>query len=288
VQRSFFFLGVLDNMKVSASLIKTWMKCSLQAKYRYVDGLPEKKNAAASFGSAVHLALELYNNEFDVDSAVGTFLYVWDHPDEFDLAPEVWPMRTSFGMYRERGEQFIRAYHEENQWVEKDIVATEHRFCVPIGDHLISGIVDLLEIPSKIPELHIVDYKSGSRPNKTDLGLDVQFTSYLWASKQKEFWCGYEPEKEKYPGFENGEELFERVKNYNVIGIWYDLRNNKPYRVGVREDADFRRLHHCIDQIARAMEAEVFVPTISGDSCVICSFQEQCSAYPADVFVSAP
>lgn len=273
-------------MKVSASLIKTWMKCPLQAKYRYIDGFPEKSNAAASFGSAVHLALELYNNTFDVDGAVKTFLYVWDHPDEFGLEPEIWPMRTSFGLYRERGEQFIRAYDEENRWVEKDIVATEHRFCVPIGGNLLSGIVDILEIPHRTNELHIVDLKTGSRPNNTNLGLDVQFSSYLWAAKQKEFWCGYELEKEKYSGFENGEELFERVKNYNVIGIWYDLRNNKQYRVGERTEGDFRRLFHCIDQIGRAMEAEVFVPSISGDACSICSFHETCVAYPSDVFGS--
>lgn len=270
-------------MKVSASLIKTWMRCPLQGKYKYIDGLPDQSNAAAAFGSAVHLALELYNNVKDVGKAEGAFLEIWDNPDEFDLSIDIWPPRTSFGAYRERGVEFIRNYHEATKWVKKQILATEHRFCVPIGDHFISGIVDVIELPEKSTTLKIVDFKSGYRPNTMNLNHDTQFCTYLYAPTQKEFWCGSDEDRDKYTGFANGEELWEKFQNYEIEGIWYDLRNSKEYNVGPRTQKDYDKLLMCIEQIARAIEFEVFVPDISGDSCGLCSYRDICPLFSPNV-----
>lgn len=266
-------------MKVSASLLKTWMKCSVQARYKYIEAIPDQTNAAATFGSAVHMALELYNNVQSVDKAKRTFLDIWDSPEEFDLSIDMWPPRTSFGSYRERGIEFIDKYHEENKWVKKDVIATEHKFCVPIGDHHISGIIDVLETPHGSKTLKIVDFKTGYRPNSQGLNHDVQFTTYLYAPTHKDFWCGSDVDPEKYTGFPNGEELWEQFKNYEFEGIWYDLRNSKEYNVGPRAQGDYDKLLMCIEQIARAIEMEVFVPDISGDSCGLCSYRDLCPLF---------
>jgi RecB family exonuclease len=255
------------------------MKCSLQARYKYIEALPDKSNAAAAFGSAVHMALELYNNVHDVDVAERAFLEMWDNPDEFDLAIDVWPPRTSFGAYRERGIDFIRKYHEENKWIKKEIIATEHRFCVPLGNHFISGIIDLIEVPEKTTTLKIIDFKSGFRPNSMNLNHDIQFSTYLYAPTQKEFWCGSDEDRKKYTGFPNGEELWDRFQSYETVGIWYDLRNTKEYNVGPRDQDDYDKLLMCIEQIARAIELEVFVPDISGDSCGLCSYRDICPLF---------
>lgn len=162
-------------MKASASLVKNWMACSMQAKFSYVERLPQVNSAAASFGSAVHLALELYNNGNSVQDAKDCFTYVWDHLDEFGWTPEIWPPRTSYGSYRERGLKFIDMYHEDNKWIEKTIIGTEHRFHVPFGRHTLSGVVDLLEHVHGSDELRCVDFKSGFRPNAENLRQNVQF-----------------------------------------------------------------------------------------------------------------
>lgn len=266
-------------MKVSASLLKTWMKCPVQARYRYIEKLPDQMNAAAAFGSAVHMALELYNNTKSLDKTKRTFLDIWDNPEEFDLAIDIWPPRTSFGAYRERGIEFIEKYHEENKWIKKEIVATEHRFCVPIGDHYISGIVDVLEVPEGSKTLKVVDLKTGFRPNSQNLNHDVQFSCYLYAPTHKDFWCGSDQDPEKYKGFPNGEELWERFQDYEFEGVWYDLRNSKEYNVGPRTQSDYDKLLMCIEQIARAIEFEVFVPDISGDSCGLCSYRDLCPLF---------
>lgn len=270
-------------MKVSPSLVKCFMRCPLQGRFSYVEKIPQQQNAAASFGSAVHLALELYNNtDKDVVAAKQCFLFAWDNPEEFDIAPEIWPKNTSYGQYRERGLEFIDMYHEANKWVERDILATEHRFCVPFRNHFISGIVDILETPHNSNVIKITDLKTGYRPSAYNLSFDVQFTSYMYAVTQPEFWMGWEPEKEKYAGFPDGAEMYERYKNFDVVGIWYDLRKAKEYEVGPRTEADYNRLHRCLDEIEKAVEFDVFVPNISGDSCGICSYTEICPVYSGD------
>jgi len=269
-------------MKVSPSLVKCFMRCPLQGKFSYIEKLPQKQSAAASFGTAVHLALELYNNTQDLEAAERCFLFAWDNPDQFDIDPEYWPRNTSYGQYRERGIEFIRMYHEENRWVEREVIATEHRFCVPFRNHFISGIVDILETPTDSNVLKIVDLKTGYRPSANNLGFDVQFTSYMYAATQPEFWMGWEPEKEKYKGFANGEELYEKYKDFNVVGVWYDLRKAKEYEVGERTEADYNRLHRCLDEIEKAVENEIFVPNISGESCGLCSYREICPVYSGD------
>jgi len=266
-------------MKFSPSMIKSFMRCPMQAKFNYIDKLPQKQGSAASFGTAVHLALELYNNCGDVEAAERCFTFAWDHPEDFDIAPEIWNRNTSYGQYRERGIEFIRAYHEESKWSEKEIIATEHRFCVPFRNHFISGIVDILETNKNSNVLKIVDLKTGYRPSGFNLSFDVQFTSYIWAAQQREFWTGFEPEKEKYSGFENGEELFDRFSGADIVGVWYDLRKAKEYEVGQRTVEDYNQLHRCLDQIERAVDLEVFVPNISGEACGICSYQDICPVY---------
>jgi len=266
-------------MKVNASLIKNYMRCPLQAKFHYIDNIPQKQGSAASFGSAVHMAVDLYNQTGDVQAAKQCFLYIWDHADEFGLEPEIWNRNTSYGQYRERGVAFIDGYHQESKWVNKDVIATEYRFCVPFRNHFISGIVDILESPHRSNVLKVVDLKTGYRPNASNLGFDIQFTSYIWAVSQREFWVGFEPEAEKYPGFENGEELFDKFSSYDILGVWYDLRKSKEYEVGPRSERDYDRLHRCLDEIEKAVNLEVFVPNISGDSCGICSYQSICSVY---------
>ena len=111
------------------------------------------------------------------------------------------------------------------------------------------------------------------------LHLDVQFTSYDFASRQKEFWCGYPGEEDKYAGLENGEELYEIFKDVPRVNIWYDLRKNESINVGERTDFDVARLYRLAEMISRAVEYKVYIPNISAESCGWCSYQDLCPVY---------
>lgn len=145
-------------MKFSASMINNWMKCPLQAKFGSVIGLPQIQNGAASFGVCVHKALEHFNLTGDKDAAVEYFLYYWENPEVLGVEPEIWPRRTSWTGYKEKGIDMIYSYAESVEWQHRTVIGVEHRFCVEMGEHLISGIVDLLEFQNNT--LKVVDFKA--------------------------------------------------------------------------------------------------------------------------------
>lgn len=265
-------------MKFNASLISTWSRCGLQARFSYIDNRPRVQNAAASFGTCVHEALELYNLNGDLDEAIARFLHTWENPEVLRVEPDVWPKRMTYGGLRETGVQMIKEYHETASWSKREVIAAEHKFCVPFGEHLLSGVVDVLEyVPRK---LKIVDLKTNSaRPNYDSLYLNTQFTCYYYASLQPEFWMGFDDGTGKYPGFENGEELYERFTGVDRVPIWYHLRQNKEISCGRRDDLDFMRLYRCCEEIAHAIERDVYVPSISGDTCTMCSYTDVCKAF---------
>jgi len=267
-------------MKVNPSLLKSFQSCAY--KYKMARDNPdvvELQSGAASYGTLVHKCIEMYLLGRPVEDCVDFFNTVWTEPGLMGIQPDYYPPRTSHGAYRTKGIAAIEGFHEEHRWSTREVLATEFRFCIPFGNHFISGIVDALEYDADTDTLHIIDFKTGYRPNADNLRFDIQFLSYVIAIRTKGFWCGYEPEIEKYTGFPNGEELLARFVDSSVVASWYDLRNSKEYEVGEKTDRDVERLHLLCDQMEKAIERDVFVPTITGDSCRWCAYQEICPAY---------
>jgi len=125
--------------------------------------------------------------------------------------PDYWNRMTSFTGYMDKGPKMIADYIDQRKWATGKIIASEKRFMVDFGEHQLSGIIDYMELAHDHSELHIGDLKTGARPIMDALYLNIQMTTYHWATLQKEFWTGYPGEEDKYSGFENGEELYHHV-----------------------------------------------------------------------------
>jgi hypothetical protein len=258
----------------SASRLKTWMACPLQAKFKYIDHeTGGKQNAKASFGTIIHHCLDIYNRTGNLEVALNTFKDLWHNPDKLGVTPEVWPKFTSYGSLRERGLLVLKQVHQSTKWDKREVITTEHRFHVPFGRHELNGVVDLLEVRKSGKGqslLRVVDYKTNSRrPNMGELALDIQFTVYVYATMQREFWVG--DGTPEYPGITNGEWLYETLLEVPRRAIWYHLWDAKEIDAGPREDDDFMRLYRLCEQVERAVTHEVFVPRI-GEACTLCDF----------------
>ena len=264
-------------MLVNQSMLKTWMTCPLQAKFQYEDQLPRLQNAKASFGTCIHHALEDYNKTGNVGAAISLFKDTWAHPEKLGVEPDYWPKFTNYAQLREKGVEILKEYDEQQKWDGRTVIATEHKFCVPFGDHEISGIVDLIELKKSGNKrvLRLVDYKTNSaKPSFATLRFDIQFTAYVYASLQPEFWIGVPGTK--YPGISDGADWFERTKKMNRKAIWHHLWKGQEIDCGDRDDGDYERLYRLVTQIALAKEANIYIPTISADSCLYCSYTDQC------------
>lgn len=245
------------------------MTCPLQAKFKYLDKLPSRQSAAASYGSCVHHALNIYNQTNDLDKALLAFIENWEHPEKLGVVPEDWPKGSSFGGYRQRGIDTLRGYAEHLRWDDRTVLATEHEFLVPFGEFELYGFIDLVELRGD--ELNIVDYKTNRRqPNLQALQQNIQFTTYTYAAMQPEFWEG----TAETPPVHNISP--PDLEGLRVRAIWYHLEKNKEIYAGPRGDQDFMRLYRACLEIKKALANDVFVPNISGDSCVWCSYTEPC------------
>jgi PD-(D/E)XK nuclease superfamily len=256
--------------------MNTWMECPKKAYFRYEEGLPEPQNAAASFGTVVHFALEHYNRTRDVDQALVLFETHWSHPEFLGVVPDIWPQGTSFDSYMDKGLAAIQGYHDQVRWTKRTVLAAEHKFLVPFGDHELTGYVDCLEVTGARTGqvLKIIDFKTAARlPFRPNLRQNAQFTVYWLATLHREFWVGNGPE---FPGMPHGESLWEKTQDLPRKAVWYALIQQKAVDAGPRDQADFMRLYRVADEMQRALDHRVFVPNISGDSCGFCPYTLPC------------
>lgn len=274
-------------MRFSASRIKTWMDCALQAHIKYdLKTQAQRNNAKAVFGSAIHAALEHYNTHGNVDTAVRMFRDLWANPEKLGSPVQTlwWPKMTSFKALDQRGVDLLRRFDEQCQWDKRTVIATEHRFLVPFGKYELTGAVDLLEIRRSGTGndlMRVCDYKTASRrPNMAELALNIQFTVYMWAVAQPEFWLGATladgtPDPD-FPGIPNGEWAYEMYKDMPRRAIWVHLWEHKELDAGPRDQADFDRLYKVVEEIDKADKAQIHVPRI-GEACLLCDFKDECT-----------
>lgn len=273
-----FGMGRL-HMRFSASRLKAHMACSLRAKYRYEDKLPSRQNAKASFGTVIHQAIaHFYESRGDHSGAVHMFRDLWAHPEKAGVEPDYWPKNTSFGSLMVKGVEMLDALNEKVKWNDITLIGTEIPFLVPFGEHELTGFVDLLTIEKSGTGkelLLITDHKTaGKAPSIAELALDIQFTTYAFASRQKEFWVG--ADDPAFPGLPNGEWLWSTVGSMMERRcIWNHLMNGRQIDAGPRVTADYERMYRLCNEIEYALKLGVAVPTI-GDSCNFCDFKEAC------------
>lgn len=267
-------------MKVSASQIKKWSECALQAKFIYVDGLKDKSGSAAMFGSAVHESFDAMEKGADLAEGLKVFnTYLDENP------PDYWNRNTKMETYRANGAQYVGDYYHSMATRDFTVLASELKFHVKFGKHTVSGAVDRLAVRNDGSALLIIDSKTGRKPNKDGLRIHTQFSLYDWASRQREFWVGNPDEPEKYPGIPEGEELFEFFKEIPREPLWHDVKTNSYINTGARNSLDYARIHRVIDEIERSIEHECFIPTVDESTCVWCDFTDRCAVYFDDPLI---
>ena len=90
-------------------------------------------------------------------------------------------------------------------------------------------------------------------------------TAYLYASFQPEFW-EFKPE------------LYEELLDYPRRAIWYHMEKVKEIDAGPRDEGDFNRMYTVAEMAAKAVEAGIYMPDVSGANCHWCSFTEECTS----------
>jgi hypothetical protein len=270
-------IAVEPTKRWSASRLKTWTACPLQGFFKYVELMKEPQGAKATYGTCLHAALHSFNRGASIEDAISEFRELWTHPETIGLTPETWSKGATFGGLLEHGTTVLKRYAESLKWDERQVICAEHPFLVPFGEYELTGFVDLVELRrggNGHKTLRVIDYKGGSwQPRTAELILDIQFTSYLWAVEQIEFWTGNGTSE--FPAIPNGEALYEELINVPRRAIWYHLNGPKEVDAGKRTDEDYSRLYRLMKEVNKSEAAGIYVPRI-GEACNLCGYTKEC------------
>ncbi len=166
---------------VSPTQVRTYQRCPLAYKHRFLERWWGIQSSAALLGHAVHSTIEAalkakrrFRQDLPLEEGERVFDQVWNRglPPETETAAG---SREEFDAAREEGYDLLAFYLEEvAPKVRPHLV--EHRFNFELAGIPVPvvGQVDLIEIDGVV-----VDYKTSTRPYREDyLDSDVQLFCY--------------------------------------------------------------------------------------------------------------
>lgn len=282
-------------MLIHFSDLSLLARCPAMLGYRRA-GLPDQSNSASAFGSVMHHCIEAMERMVYADKvpireaaqrAVETFAHYW-HPMNIEaicepVPPDGWLPKQGFMELRARGIDSIWKYADLMRYDDHEVLALEYGFNVPVDGtwdedagepHRLVGTVDRLcvRFKKRKPMLCVDDLKTGKEYVR--LRHNLQFTVYLYATTQIEFWVGSQGED----GFgkERGEELWKRFEGVERTANWVNLRKFAIQDAGTRGPIDFERLRLAVSQYAALVQADIFPLSISGENCEYCPYRRVC------------
>ncbi len=157
---------ILDKFVMNVTALNSYLNCPLQFYYTNLVRIPSAKNEAATFGSAVHFALEqLFKKMLDdatknfpsKENFIGLFEWFMNRNRESFT-------KEQFSRRMEYGAEILSNYYDTNIHQFNKIVLNEITIKGVNIDHVpIKGKLDKLEFDGK--RVNVVDYKSGNPEN---------------------------------------------------------------------------------------------------------------------------
>jgi CRISPR/Cas system-associated exonuclease Cas4 (RecB family) len=258
----------------SYSQLSTFIICPTKYAHHYVWGTPpETKPVALPFGKAIHKAAEAYYRTLKdtgeimpVDQVITTFETVFDNDIKSTEVELTLKEDETLETIRQQGIQLLKLFHKEIR--PQKIAGVEVPFSVSVPDILngggelpikLVGYYDLVERDEQGTYLIAELKTSAQRFSSLRLEYDLQATTYSYAMTRM-----------KVATSENG-----CLVRFDVL-----LKLKKPafdHYFVTRNEGDYQRLIHLINQVLRAIELRVFYRN-TGWQCGDCQFKKACFA----------
>ena len=239
--------------RLSASSLKTYLRCPQQWKLKYVDRLPEEKKPFFNLGKAVHAALEaVYDRRVAAPAPLDEALAAFE--EAFD--PEAYASEEEAGRNRADGRRMVEDFHAKHAQGFEPALAVEKRLDFEVEGVPFVGYVDRID---KVDDgrIRVVDYKTGGSFDLDRVRTDRQLTLYQMGCEQK---------------------LGMEVDALTLYHVPSQTPFEVPRHPAEREEA----VREDVRRAARGIEGEAFEPD-PGHYCDWCDFRSHCPAF-ADEF----
>jgi PD-(D/E)XK nuclease superfamily len=181
----------------SASALNAFAECERKWYYRYVcSAIEDPGSSAATYGTAFHLALEDFHEEFPRPRA-GDEAAMRERVREyvtwaFERHREGFPTRVELELQRRRAQRTAQRYVDwlvaESARAPFDVIGREVPANLDLDGHAFVGFIDRLDRDERTGGVGIVDYKTGAIAvsaaeyrDKVRKFRDFQLPFYYWA-----------------------------------------------------------------------------------------------------------
>ena len=239
---------------ISVTQLKMYLRCPLQYKFRYIDGLKIPPPSTITLGKTIHQTLE---ENFSQKVKTQKDLPLQYLKDYFSDIWDIEAKETQFeedekpGKVKDEGINLISVYHKTHS-PQIIPISVEEEFELEFENSplKLKGYIDLID-----KNHTIIDHKIKTRSmNKQDAEQDLQLTAYYLAYKIK---------KQKPP----------KGLRFDVI-----VRTKTPKIQQItlnKTDEDTTRFLKVLTQVTKAINSGIFYPHESF-YCNVCGYRELC------------
>ncbi|OGD57117.1 hypothetical protein A2V71_01635 [Candidatus Berkelbacteria bacterium RBG_13_40_8] len=161
-------------MRISYSALDTFNRCPLKYKFSYIDKVRVPQKPEFFFGGLIHEVVQFALKKDPIMPPQAELIaYFKDKWQENIFAT---PQEAK--QYFDWGENMLRNFHSNHKPGLRNIVSTEKRFLIPVGEHQLSGMIDRVD---KLPigSYEVIDYKtSKTLPSQGEVDRDKQLCIY--------------------------------------------------------------------------------------------------------------
>lgn len=153
---------IVNKFVLSASSLNAYLECPIESYFIQFIKIPQPQNSAATYGSAIHFALEKYFKAMKNDHAneFPPFDFIWEHFERYMQEHQASFLPDTLDAYLDKGENALLLFVNENIETWNRIVLLEYFFNSSNADNIpMKGFVDKIEFTGG--KVRIVDYKSG-------------------------------------------------------------------------------------------------------------------------------
>jgi len=243
---------------ISVSQIKMYLRCPLQYKYRYIDGLIIQPTSSLTLGKSIHSALES-NYSQKIESKQ-------DLPSEkmLDLFSERWDkeaQETIFeedekaGTIKDEGVKMVTVYHDQiSPTIQPKLV--EHGFNLNFENvsYTLKGIIDLVDMDGTI-----IDHKTAKRSMvPEDVESNIQLTCYALAYRS----------------------VFGAEEKELRFDVMVKTKVPKLQQISTkRTQDDINRFLKLMGYVSKAIQSGIFYPCEDRQTCSWCGYRGLCKKW---------
>lgn len=245
------------NRYLSVTQIKMYLRCPLQYKFRYIDGLKIPPASCLTLGKSIHSALEAnYSQKIKTktDLSLEQVRDIFSDRWENEAKETVFEDGEKPGQVKDEGVGLLNVYHREvSPFIQPKVVEKAFELSFENVNYALKGYIDLVDHADVI-----IDHKTTKRCMQEDVvSQDLQLTCYALAYRHV---LG----------------IRERALRFDVM-----VRNKRPkiqQLVTTRKEEDIARFLKIIAYVSKAIESGIFYP-IEGYMCGTCGYVQRCRGW---------